>query len=395
MSIAKRYAELAGDEANKALQDFLSNDAFDQYAVDLVLDKKVVQLDDQQFEWLLSALADRISSLSSIVLRYHNITDKSLQLLSQQLPLLKSLLTIDVLGCNIVGEAVPDLLNAISSSNVRILILSGNHLDQDVGIKIGEELAYCPLKILEMADCGLTPKALISIFKHIVSESCQIRKLDISGCEQFTPEQYICEHIEYALQQCPKLERLHLRKVGLRDYGLTRVIEGVTKSPNMKYLDVAANKLSRDAAKIVTPCTRTLETIDLSNNNIDNEGGVTLAKNLIKSGCTIHTLGLTSCNIEDRGLVALLDAFEKCESIKCIFLWGNLFEKESSKAITRLQQEGILKEENTDCRADQSWSEDGAYRPAQLSHSLQTYYWWQPKLGPQARLAQYQQPGMF
>jgi hypothetical protein len=35
MSIAKRYAELAGDEANKALQDFLSNDAFDQYAVDL------------------------------------------------------------------------------------------------------------------------------------------------------------------------------------------------------------------------------------------------------------------------------------------------------------------------------------------------------------------------
>ena len=52
-------------------------------------------------------------------------------------------------------------------------------------------------------------------------------------------------------------------------------------------------------------------------------------------------------------------------------------------------------QENTDCRADKSWSEDGAYRPAQLSHSLQTYYWWQPKLGPQARLAQYQQPGMF
>ena len=51
--------------------------------------------------------------------------------------------------------------------------------------------------------------------------------------------------------------------------------------------------------------------------------------------------------------------------------------------------------ENTDCRADQSWSEDGAFRPAQLSHSLHTYYWWQPKLGPQARLAQYQQPGMF
>jgi hypothetical protein len=88
--------------------------------------------------------------------------------------------------------------------------------------------------------------------------------------------------------------------------------KGVTKSPNMKYLDVAANKLSRDAAKIVTPCTRTLETIDLSNNNIDNEGGVTLAKlklalctffyqlfrNLVKPGCTIHTLGLTSCNIE-------------------------------------------------------------------------------------------------
>jgi hypothetical protein len=139
---------------------------------------------------------------------------------------LKSLLTIDVLGCNIVGEAVPDLLNAISSSNVRILILSGNHLEQEAGIRIGEELAYCPLKILEMADCGLTAKGLISIFKHIVSESCQIRKLDISGCEQFTPEQYICEHIEYALQQCPKLERLHLRKVGLRDYGLTRVIEG-------------------------------------------------------------------------------------------------------------------------------------------------------------------------
>ena len=50
--------------------------------------------------------------------------------------------------------------------------------------------------------------------------------------------------------------------------------------------------------------------------------------------------------ILDRGLVALLDAFEKCASIKCTMLWGNFFEKESSQAITRLQQEGILKEGN-------------------------------------------------
>jgi len=68
--------------------------------------------------------------------------------------------------------------------------------------------------------------ALIAIFTSIQAKTCVLKKLDVSGSVPLGPQQEIAYHIEDALKRNPKLERLHLRKIGLRDSGVERIAFG-------------------------------------------------------------------------------------------------------------------------------------------------------------------------
>jgi len=350
------------------------------------------QIDDDVFQELLALLKPGLAFIAKIEMRYQTLTDKSIALLVENAKNLENLQVLDLQSCDIEGTMLQGFVRCFK--NLRALIFSGNRLLSRAGVELGDSILGSKLEIIELADCGLTEDGIISMFSALHAPNCMIRKLDISGCELLRAQQDIAYHVEDALKINPKLERLHLRKMGLRDPAIERIANGIKFSTNLKYLDLSANKLGMDSAATLCPVLSQLDVLDLSHNRIKSEGAINLANSIVKSGPEnkLRTLGLTNTEIGDDGIVALLNAYEK-SPLETLLLWGNNFEKDSSTKMTEQMKSGKFKERFSDCRANASWHPDGTPRPAELSHHLRQFYWWTPAKGPEAQRALLQQPG--
>ena len=96
-------------------------------------------------------------------------------------------------------------------------------------------------------------------------------------------------------------------------------------STNLTYLDLSANKLSRDSALILSGIINKIKVLDLSHNRIQSEGAANLASSVTQPGeGGLRVLGLTNADIDDDGICALLKAYEHPQSkLETILLWGN------------------------------------------------------------------------
>jgi len=355
------------------------------------------QIDDAAFGILLESIESVAGQIVQFQMRYQRITDESIMILVKKCSKFAKLASLDFQCCEIGGSSMKALSQMITVSNLQSLVLSGNRLSSSSGVELGRSISNSKIEILELADCGLSADALIAIFSSIQRPSCILKKLDVSGCQPLGPQQEIAYHIEDALKLNPKIERLHLRKVGLRDSGVERIAFGVRFTNNLKYLDLGANKLSRDSASILSVIINKIDTLDLSHNRIQSEGAMNLAESITsgeKSG--LRVLGLTNADIDDSGICALLEAYKNPNSnLETILLWGNRFEQKSSELLTSLMKSGKLSEKNSDCRGNCGWHPDGTSRPAELSHHLRQFYWWTPTKGPEEQRASLQQPGVM
>ena len=88
-------------------------------------------------------------------MRYQQITDESVVRLAEQLSLFQKMSSIDFQCCDIGGSSMATLSAAITTNNIRTLVLSGNRLSSSSGVELGRALANSSLEILELADCGL------------------------------------------------------------------------------------------------------------------------------------------------------------------------------------------------------------------------------------------------
>ena len=165
--------------------------------------------------------------------------------------------------------------------------------------------------------------------------------MDISGCRLLGCEQNLAYHIEDCLRTNPRLQRLHIRKAGLTDTAVARIATGLQFTDKLTFLDLSANKLSRDSAGLLCPVLEKLETLDLSSNRIQSEGAIKIAQRIMESKIKLTTLGahyeykfqdtdqflhlgLKKAEIEDDGIQAILTAVgHENSNIRKIYLWGN------------------------------------------------------------------------
>ena len=222
-----------------------------------------------------------------------------------------SLKTLDLTSCDISNKGIIDVMDALPLSNITCLILSGNKLEPECCKVIGEKLSLSNLEALEVADCGLRKFSLsnklfsqrklckleksydgiIAIFNSIRDPNSKLLKLDISGCRLLGCEQNLAYHIEDCLKTNPRLKRLHIRKAGLTDTAVARIASGLQFTDKLTFLDLSANKLSRDSAGLLCPVLEKLETLDLSSNRIQSEGAINIAQRIMESKIKLTTLG--------------------------------------------------------------------------------------------------------
>merc|ERR1712168_287605 len=330
-------------------------------------------MDDEMLNHLFNIIEKKIKDLESLSLSYLPITDVGCSQIANMIKEMTSLKSLDLTSCDIKNKGVIDIMNALSLSDLKCLILSGNKLELECCKIIGEKLSLTRLESLEVADCGLSYDGIISIFNSIRDQNSKLLKLDISGCRLLGCEQNLAYHIEDCLRTNPRLQRLHIRKAGLTDTAVARIATGLQFSDKLTFLDLSANKLSRDSAGLLCPVLDKLEVLDLSSNRIQSEGAIKIAHRIIQSKIKLTTLGLKKAEIEDDGIQAILQAIGHANSnIKRIYLWGNNFESGASELLTQLMKDRKISEANTDCRANSAFHPDGVMRPAELNRPNMT-----------------------
>ncbi|XP_060904180.1 NACHT, LRR and PYD domains-containing protein 14-like [Labrus mixtus] len=154
----------------------------------------------------------------------------------------------------------------------------------------------CDDVVLKQLPCILKSRKAMLRFSNVTDRSCPGLAAVLSTGESY-------------------LRELDLGYNSITDSGVKTLVEGLS-DPNckLKQLRLHGCGLSSQACKHLTKAlkeSQKLKELDLSMNGIGNEGVQHLANGLRAPGCHLETLRLSQCNIEHTGCVYLASALQK------------------------------------------------------------------------------------
>lgn len=125
------------------------------------------------------------------------------------------------------------------------------------------------------------------------------------------------QEISNLIQNCSKLESLHLRAMELGETEIIELASGLRRNPNVTFLDLAYNKLGDEGVKalslLIKP-SKNLVNLDLSHNSIRYQGIQSLAEYLKEKN--IVSLNLAYNSLKDGGLSSILEVVKSKKSFK-------------------------------------------------------------------------------
>ncbi|XP_036407305.1 NACHT, LRR and PYD domains-containing protein 12-like [Megalops cyprinoides] len=174
-------------------------------------------------------------------------------------------------NCNLTKGCCDSLAQALSS-DLRRLTLSHNDL-QDSGVKLlaaGMEDHNCKLEKLRLDGCNLTDKC--------------------------------CERLAEALTKSPDLKELDLSDNELQDSGVEKLSVGVMNPHcNVEMLRLRwcrlTEKCCTSLASVISSNSSKLKTLDLSDNDLQDSGVQILSTGLKSPHCKLKTLSLHRCRL--------------------------------------------------------------------------------------------------
>ncbi|KAM9834904.1 uncharacterized protein ACBT44_014800 isoform 1-T1 [Syngnathus typhle] len=147
-----------------------------------------------------------------------------------------------------------------------------------------------------------------------VLSSCKLRKKS-------------CEALTSVLSSSRTLRELDLSKNDLCDDGLEALAAGLAKPQcTLQVLSLRCCKLSKktcEALASVLSSSRTLSHLDLSGNDLHDDGLEALAAGLAKPQCTLQVLRLESCNLSKKSCEALASVLSSPGSLRELNLGFN------------------------------------------------------------------------
>nr|XP_061796656.1 uncharacterized protein LOC133588062 [Nerophis lumbriciformis] len=213
--------------------------------------------------------------------------------------------------CNLDKHSCHLLASVLSSpSNLRHLDLSGNDLSYE-GVEIlskGLASPRCILQVLRLINCGITKRG--------------------------------CAFLAEALQLNPsRLQELVLSGNHLSDVGVKILSKGLA-SPHciLQVLDLWDCKLRKGschplASVLSTPSN--LKHLDLSENNLSDEGVEILSKGLASTHCKLESLNLHDCNLKKGSCRPLASVLRSSSNLKHLILYENDLSDEGVEILSK------------------------------------------------------------
>ncbi|CDQ65237.1 unnamed protein product [Oncorhynchus mykiss] len=316
------------------------------------------KLTEKSCECLASALTSKVSNLKTLNLSFNTLKDSGVQLLAAGLAKPHCRLErLKLSGCRVKQNGFAALAKALKSnpSHLRELDLSGNEPGESGVFHLvdGLKVVNCKLQILKLSNCklGLELSRALAVLlidnpRHLraldvnmnnlgdqgvkllmdILKSTQIYKLELYCC-QLTEK--CCENMFRCLANIPSLRELNLSNNNLKDEGVKMLCKAFRlPTCQLEKLMVSDCKLTEkscgELVEALSSNLTNLKELDLSGNDLGDRGVKTLYMGLTSRCCTLERLFLRCCGITVKGCSSLAVALKSSHSsITELGLMGN------------------------------------------------------------------------
>jgi len=264
-------------------------------------------------------------------LSFNMISDSGANSIARMLRINSSLLHLCVKSNAITEKGAADIADALkTNTSLTSLDLSSNPIEDRGGMKIAEMLpTNCTLKFLNLSSCDLKTASVtmlsISLNTHPSLQELRIAKPLINSRKEET-----ITHIAQIFKENNKLRSIDLSFFHLSDSGVTVLFKGLFMCRSLTHLRLGSNCITTSCeiiARYLENPNCALKHLDVSANRVDTEGGYQIAKSLIKNK-TLQYLDLSNNNIEDESLSFLANVLEsKNEVLKKLLIADNKFDQ--------------------------------------------------------------------
>ncbi|KAM9772479.1 NACHT, LRR and PYD domains-containing protein 12-like isoform 2-T2 [Syngnathus typhle] len=315
------------------------------------------------------ALASVLSSpcsLRELYLGKNDLCDDGLEALAAGLAKPQcALQVLELKKCNLSKKSCKALASVLSSpGSLRALGLGDNDLGDDglEALAAGLAKPQCTLQVLTLWSCKLSKKsceALASVLSSpgslrkldltwndlcddglealaagLANPQCALQVLDLWDCELSKKS---CEALASVLSSPGSLRELDLGHNDLGDDGLEALAAGLAKPQcALQVLGLDHCKLSKKSCEALasvlrSPCS--LRELDLSANDLGDDGMEALAAGLAKPQCTLQVLGLKKCKLSKKSCEALASVLSSPCSLRELDLSGNILRDDGLEAL--------------------------------------------------------------
>ncbi|KAL8569742.1 hypothetical protein ACOMHN_007265 [Nucella lapillus] len=329
---------------------------------------------------LLAKFLNKCGFVTSVDLRYNNITDEGAVILANMLAENTTLEEINLM-CNDIGPAGAEALAKALHTNeaLKMMRLNGNKLEskeQKGGMYFAQALQInTTLQHLDLGDTDLRTESLIAL-ATVLLHNTSLKSINVNRPILFTHMEEPTVHFTLMLKVNTSLEEIHLQKYDMRDFGAFRLAENLMHNFNLRYLNLSCNRITRDGVKELAKVLKqntALETLDMSNNRLEDDGATHIAEALALFNTRLRCLVVAYNNIRSDGLCAIADAMKTNTTLTNVYIWGNKLEEPASIAFDSLIKSGRLDLRNTDV---QPYTVDGVTYLGELNHAIRRHYYY-------------------
>ncbi|XP_062396626.1 uncharacterized protein LOC134087248 isoform X2 [Sardina pilchardus] len=228
------------------------------------------------------------------------LKDSSREVVVSVLSYISQLSELDMSDCDLQTSA-EKLLSGLRNSNCHLekLRLTGCELTEESCKAVASALqsSIC-LKELDLSDNDLKESGVQLLSTGLSSPHCKLQSLRLAGCE-LTEES--CKAVASALQSSISLKELDLSHNDLKESSVQLLSTGLS-SPHCKLqtLRLAGCELAEESCKAVASALQSsisLKELDLSDNDLKESGVQLLSTGLSSPHCKLQSLRLNLCHL--------------------------------------------------------------------------------------------------
>ncbi|XP_057706265.1 NACHT, LRR and PYD domains-containing protein 3-like [Corythoichthys intestinalis] len=301
-------------------------------------------LSDKGVEILSKGLASPHCKLESLFLMECGLSKSSCHLLTSVPSYPSNLKRLNLSKNNLSDEGVEILSKGLSSPNCTLeeLTLRDCHLDKGSCHLLASVLSSpSNLKRLDLTDNNLSYEGVEILSKGLASPNCILESLNLSRCHL---DKGSCHLLASVLSSPSNLRHLNLSKNNLSDEGVEILSKGLA-SPNciLESLDLSGCELKKGSCHplaSVLSSPSNLKHLELSWNDLSDEGIGILSKGLASPHCKLESLELSACGITNKGCVFLAEALMLNPShLQQLSLWKNPIGEKGKMVLLNVQED--------------------------------------------------------